>query len=175
LIGYRHVHPIHPFLWEGPGQPESRWNRNGGGEPVHSFADTPDGAWAEFLRHEEITDPDDLEGIARSLWAVDLGEPPSATPDLELDTLIGNQTTYHECQEEADAIRARGEAGFVAPSAALLSGAAHGWRVAGGLQEGAPRDGSVIVLFGDRPDLFGWRAAAIGRPDSNVLARVRHF
>ena len=36
--------------------------------PVHYFSDTPDGAWAEFLCHEEITDPEDLPGIRRALW-----------------------------------------------------------------------------------------------------------
>ncbi len=76
LIGFRHTNPAYPFLWEGAGQPESRWNRKGEG-PVQFLADTPDGAWAEFLRHEEITDPDELPGIRRSLWAVDLGEPPA--------------------------------------------------------------------------------------------------
>ncbi len=174
MIGFRHVDPSYPFLWEGPGQPESRWNRSGSG-PVHCLADTPDGAWAEFLRHEEITDPDDLRGIARSLWAIELGEPPNVVPELDLATLTGNQATYHDCQDEADAIRARGEVGFVAPSAALLPGAAHGWRVEGGLQEGGRRDGTVIVLFGARSDLVGWRAAASGVPDSSVLTRVRHF
>jgi hypothetical protein len=174
LIGYRHVDPSYPFLWEGPGQPESRWNRSGGG-PVHCFADTPDGAWAEFLRHEEIKDPDDLQGIARSLWVVELGESPNVVPALDLATLTGNRATYRDCQDEADAIQTRGEAGLVAPSAALLPGAAHGWRVDGGLREGDQRDGMVMVLFGARPNLVGWRAAAVGRPDPGVLARVRHF
>ncbi|MGB7563254.1 MAG: hypothetical protein WBM08_00720 [Prochlorococcaceae cyanobacterium] len=33
-------------------------------------ASSPGVAWAEWLRHEEIKDPADLEGIAASLWAV---------------------------------------------------------------------------------------------------------
>ncbi len=174
MIGFRHAHPTYPFLWEGAGQPESRWNREGEG-PVHCFADTPDGAWAEFLRHEEITDPDDLPGIERSLWAVDLGEPPSARPLLANPTLTRKRSTYPACQQEADAIRGRGEPGLMAPSAALLPGAAHGWRVDGGIQKGARRDGQVIVLFGTRPDLVGWPAATRGRPEASLLARVRHY
>lgn len=174
MIGFRHVHPIFPFLWEGSGQPESRWNRDGEG-PVHCFADTPDGAWAEFLRHEEITDPDDLPGIERSLWAVELGEPPTARPRLTNPTLTGNRSTYPACQQEADAIQRRGEPGLVAASAALLPGAAHAWRVDQGIQEGAGRDGQVIVLFGPRRDLVGWPAATGGRPEASLLTRVRHF
>ena len=54
-----------PFLWEGAGQPPARWHGDGEG-PVHYLTDTPDGAWAEFLRHEEIRDPQDLETVTRA-------------------------------------------------------------------------------------------------------------
>ena len=40
----------------------------------YDFAQTWDGL-AELLRHEEITDPEDLPGITRSLWAVDVPDP----------------------------------------------------------------------------------------------------
>jgi hypothetical protein len=33
----------------------------------------------------------------------------------------------------------------------------------------------VIALFGRRPDLVGWAAAAEGRPRGDLLPRVRHF
>ena len=62
-----------------------------------------------------------------------------------------------------------------APSAALHSGGAHGWRVDGGLQRGPVRDGTVIALFGPRPDLVGWAATIEGRPSEQLLANVRHF
>ncbi len=74
MIGFRHADPRYPFLWEGADQPAARWHATGDG-PAHYFSDTPDGAWAELLRHEEISDPDDLATIRRTLWAVDLGEP----------------------------------------------------------------------------------------------------
>src|SRR5262249_12367623 len=73
MIGFRHTDPRFPFLWEEASQPAARWHAAGEG-PVHYFCDTPDGAWAEFLRHEEITDPADLITIRRTIWAVDLGE-----------------------------------------------------------------------------------------------------
>jgi len=57
----------------------------------------------------------------------------------------------------------------------LREGAAHGWRVDGGPQPAAPRDGRVIVLFGRRPDLVGWLATVDGRPAEDLLARVRYF
>ena len=61
MTGFRHTDPRFPFLWAGASQPAGRWNRKG--ELTHYFNDTPDGAWAEFLRHEEIDDPEDLATI----------------------------------------------------------------------------------------------------------------
>ena len=174
MMGFRHADPRFPFLWEEASQPAARWHAAGEG-PVHYFCDTPDGAWAEFLRHEEITDPQDLPTIRRTVWAVDLGEEPARSVALPLETLTGGPDTYAACQAEAQRLRRHGATRLIAPSAALLHGGARGWRVDGGLQPGAPRDGQVIVLFGRRPELTGWPAARDGRPGEEVLARVRHF
>ena len=173
---FRHADPRFPFLWESSAQPPARWNAQGEG-PVQYLSDTPDGAWAEFLRHEGITDEEDLLGIERDLWAVELalGDRPEATPSLPAAVLQGETETYLACQEEARRLRARGLKGFVAPSAALLRGTAGGWRVERGtLQPGPPRDGEVIVLFGRRPDLVGWSACFRGRPSPSLLPKVRH-
>ena len=173
MIGFRHVDPRYPFLWEGANQPAARWHAAGDG-PAHYFCDTPDGAWAEFLRHEEITDPEDLQTIRRALWAVDLGDPPLAKPNLPRRTLSGGYQSYPACQAEASRLRRLGGGGLAVPAAALLPGGARGWRVDGGLQPGEFRDGAVYVLFGRRPDLIGWQAA-VGHPGMELLARVRHF
>lgn len=174
MIGFRHADPRHPFLWEDLAQPAARWHTDGEG-PAHYFCDTPDGAWAELIRHEEITAPEDLATIRRALWAVEVGDMPSVAPDLPSDVLTGGPETYRTCQAEARRLRERGEAGLVAPSAALRPGAARGWRVDGGLQPGEARDGRVIVLFSRRPDLVGWPAAIEGRPREDMLIQVRHF
>ena len=58
MIAFRHADPRFPFLREDSSQPAGRWNAPG--ELTHYFCDTPDGAWAEFLRHEEIDDPEDI-------------------------------------------------------------------------------------------------------------------
>jgi RES domain len=174
VIGFRHTDPRFPFLWEDASQPAARWHAQGEG-PAHYFCDTPDGAWAEFLRHEEITAPDDLLTIRRTLWAVDLGDESSPAVTLPLETLTGGPETYAACQAEAHRLRQRGASCLVVPSAALLPGGARGWRVDGGLQPGSLRDGLVIVLFGRRPEVTGWPAARDGRPGEEVLARVRHF
>ncbi len=174
---FRHADPRFPFFWESRDQPPARWNARGEG-PVQYLTDTPDGAWAEFLRHEGITDADDLLGVERDLWAVELvpEDEPSAAPPLPPAVLEGGTETYPACQAEARRLRALGLSGFIAPSAALLPGAASGWRVVGGaVQPGYRRDGEVIVLFGLQPHVFGWCACFRGRPDPRILPKVRHL
>lgn len=174
MIVYRHGDPRFPFLWETPNQPTARWHLAGEG-PAHYLADTPDGAWAEFLRHEGITEPGDHEGIRRTLWAIELKRPPSLTPDLPPQVLTGGLETYPRCQQEARRLRRRGERGFRAPSAALKPAGATGWVVHHGLRSGPPKDGIVVVLFGPRSRLVGRIATEAGRPPAYLLKRVRHL
>ena len=173
MTGFRHTDPRFPFLWAGASQPAGRWNRKG--ELTHYFSDTPDGAWAEFLRHEEIDDPEDLATITRALWAVEIGDEPAARPTLPAPTLTGGVDSWPACQRWAGALRARGAGGFTAPTAALRPGGAHGWQVDGGLRSGPARNGRALVLFGPRPDLVGWAATVSGRPGKELLDAVRHF
>lgn len=172
MIVFRQTDPRFPFLWEDASQPEGRWHAPGDG-PVHYFADTPDGAWAELLRHEEITDPLDVLTIRRAIWAVEIPDGPYTEPRLPMRTLTGGAESYPRCQAEARRLRAEGERSLTAPSAALLPGRARGVRVDAGLQDGPPRDGRVFALFGARPDLVGWAAAAEGRPAPSLLSSVR--
>jgi hypothetical protein len=153
LIVYRHADPRFPFLWEGLDQPPARWHVPGEG-PVHYFADTPDGAWAEFLRHEGITNESELVNMRRALWAIELPEEFSpGIPRLPEPVLTGGIETYEACQKEARRLRAEGVEALRLPSAAVLRGGARGWRVEGGLQLAAERNGLVFVVFGARPDL----------------------
>jgi hypothetical protein len=142
---------------------------------VQYLADTPDGAWAEFIRHEEIIDPADLAGIERSLWAVEVdveGED-VAEPDLPEEILGGGLATYPTCQAEARRLRSEGVSSLDAPSAALVDGGARGQVVRGGLVEGADKQGRVLVLFGRRPDVPGWQCVARGAPPERVISLVR--
>jgi hypothetical protein len=172
---YRHADPRFPFLWESADQPPARWHGPGEG-PVQYFADTPDGAWAEFLRHEGITEESELVNVRRVLWAIEWpDELPEVKPSLDPAVLTGGLETYPACQREARRLRAKGATALLAPSAALVSGGARGRKVNGGLQTAAPRDGKVLVAFGSRPGLVGWAAAFEARPPSDLLERVRHL
>ena len=172
MIAFRHADRRFPFLWGYSSQPAGRWNA--AGELTHYLCDTPDGAWAEFLRHEEIDDPQDLLTVRRAMWAVDIGKAPTVEVAGPREVLRGGPETWPACQELAQQYRTSTD-GITAPSDALHSGSAHGWRVDGGLQPGPDRDGKVIVLFGLRPDLVGWAATIEGRPGDDLLERVRHY
>ncbi len=173
MIVFRHADPRFAFIWESPEQPAGRWNV-AGGAPVQYFADTPDGAWAEFLRHEGIDTESDLENVRRALWAVELPDDLRLeTPDLAPEVLKGGLDTYECCQAEASRLRARASQGLRAPSAALIDGGARGWQVDAGLQPGPARDGFVFALFQISAEAVGWAATIAGRPQKNLLARVR--
>ena len=174
MIAFRHADPRFPFLWEADNQPAARWHGEGEG-PVHYLSDTPHGAWAELLRHEEIRDPEDLAGIRRAIWAVELTEPPTESANLDESLLTGGQETYESCRREAARVRSRGEKGMRVPSAALLPGQACGWVVDAGQMAGPERDGFNWVLFGHRPDLVGWPISSGAAPPEELLPRIRHF
>jgi hypothetical protein len=172
MIVFRNTDVDVPFLWETTAQPPARWHGLGEG-PAQYFSSTPEAAWAEFLRRQEIRDPADLAGIERVLWAVDIAETePVSEPDLPRATLMG--TSYRACQAAAARLRTAGATRIAAPSAAVDPGRLSGWRVEAGLRRGARRTESTIVLLGSRPNLIGWRACAPGAPGTEVLTRVRY-
>jgi hypothetical protein len=174
MIGFRNSDPRWPFLRSDVTQPAARWHALGDG-PANYFADTAVGAWAEFLRHEEIKDPADLAGVQRSLWAVEIPDTGYGAPALADATLRGDKTTYPRCQAEARRLRATGRAGVRAPSAALLSGAASGWSCTPNEAPAAARDGFVYVLFGPPGGLVGWPVVEAGHPPVRILPLVNHF
>jgi hypothetical protein len=174
MIVFRQADARYPFLWEGRDQPAGRWHARGDG-PAHYFADTPDGAWAEFLRHEEITDPADLATIRRRMWAVEIPDAPAVPVRLPAAIVTGGRETYATCQAEAARLRAGGARRLVAPSAALVESGATGTIVNGGPRPGPARTGSVFVLFGAPDGVVGWTAGDAARPAEDLLPRVRHF
>ena len=174
---FRHADRRVPFLWESAAQPSARWHSAGSG-PVQYASDTPEGAWAEFIRHEGITDPTDLDGVSRSLWALEIefDDEVLDKPNLPAAVLLGDLSSYPLCQAEADRVRRDGATGLVSRAAALLPGAASGELVdAGELRPGPARDGQTLCLFGTRPALVGHRCVETGQPPRRVLGLTRHL
>lgn len=174
-FGFRHCDPRYPFLWQTAAQPPARWHGAGEG-PANYFASTPNGAWAEFLRHEGITDPADLAGVRRSLWAVALPavDPArTAQPALAEAVLFGSEDSYPACQDVARQARAAGQQWLQAPSAALLPGHARGWTAMPVLAREAPaREAWVWVHYGPGP-FVGWVVVDGGQPPAAVIGMVR--
>jgi hypothetical protein len=175
VIAFRHCDSRFPFLSAAATQPPARWNGPSEG-PVNYFADTPVGAWAEFLRHEGITNAADLSGVARSLWAVEIPDDGYQRPALAEAVLKGGRRTYRDCQAEAARLRALGASRIEAPSAALVPHGASGWIVDPAIKpvpEG--RDGRVFVIYGPQPSLIGWPTVEAGSPPERVLPLVVHL
>lgn len=175
MILFRHADPRFPFLWETDAQPSARWHGEGEG-PVQYLSDTPDGAWAEFLRHEEIKEPEDLATVRRALWAIEVDDSePASQPQLPRRVLTGGPQSHARCRREAARLRAEGATRLAAMSAALMPGEARGWRVERTVLPGPDREGRTIALFGARPDLVGWEVVGRGHPEPHLLSKVRHF
>ena len=175
MILFRHADPRWPFLWEARDQPAARWHGDEGG-PVQYLSDTPDGAWAEFLRHEEIREAEDLVTVRRALWAIEVDESePASQPRLSIEVLTGGPESYPFCRREATRLRTEGATRLSVLSAALKPGEARGWRVDKTVLPGPDREGHTIVLFGRRSELMGWEVVGRGHPDPHLLNKVRHF
>jgi hypothetical protein len=176
VIVFRVCDSRFPFLWDaasGTRQPPARWHGIGEG-PVQYFADTPTGAWAEVLRHEEITDSADLAGLSARIWAIRIADVEMHEPQLPLAALTSPPEGYEACRKEARRLRTAGVIRLFTVSAALKSGEAAGFHVgATGLTRASSRDGKVIVHFGRLPEAEGWCAAEGARPDAEVLDQVR--
>jgi len=174
MIAFRHVDARYPFVWDDTRQPAGRWHAGGDG-PAHYFADTPDGAWAEFLRHEDITDEADLRTVRRQMWAVEIGDAAAHAVDLPTAVLTGGPETYARCQRYAADARRAGVTRLVARSAALVEGGATGRRIGRAGGDDVERNGRVMVIFGSPADFVGWIAGTDARPSADLLPRVHHY
>lgn len=173
MIVFRNVDWRRPFLWETSSQPAARYHAEGDG-PAQYFASTSDGAWAEYLKHAEITDPDEISEIKRSLWAVEIPDDAPPASILKDELALGGKDAYPACQSYARSLRDRGQKRLHEQSAALKPGGARGHRVKGGLQDGPAKDGTTIVIFDYLPLYTGWRICT-GSPPMHVASLVQHF
>lgn len=180
-MGFRICDRRYPFLWQTPGQQAARWNR-AGDVPVHYLANTPTVAWAEWIRHQEIEDPADLEGVAAALWAVLI---PAHWSDRDLQPvkmsmeLVLGTTPEAESARLAlvDQLKAQGAQGLLAPTAALHRSheVSPCVRVLGGeeFHDQLPMPAHVILLWCNAEHLPGWCCVPEGRPGTELLPLVR--
>lgn len=128
-LAYREVDPRWPPLYRAAGeltptQESGRWHRQGEGYAQYMSLD-PTGAWAEFIRREEIRDEERRHAASRNLWRVTVEETDIADLstferfeecDLDPQLAVGD---WNASQRLADALLEAGYRGLLTPSAAL--------------------------------------------------------
>ena len=93
-VWFRQADARFPFFHESREQPSGRWHGAGEG-PAQYLADTPDGAWAEHIRHEDLVTREDLGSSLRLLWAVEVDEAAETIrrPRLHRLVLLGGEAS----------------------------------------------------------------------------------
>lgn len=124
LIAFRQTDYDMPF-WARDNSFPARWNA-AGDPPTQYWSLHPDGAWAEYLRQEEIEDDAGAACIRRAIWTsrvprgtfVDLRDPDTCTVHgVDPDALTA--ADWAPCQALAVRLREGGCPGVLSPSAAL--------------------------------------------------------
>ncbi len=160
-------------LWARPNSSAQRWNRTREA-PTQYLSLSPEGAWAELIRTEDLTSAAAVHLVSMPLWVLHVRETHVAdcatferaeAAGFPPEALVAEDR--ERCRAEATRLREHGFRGVLAPSAAL--------------------PGSVnLTLFGARLAV-AWecdedrrlaafvpvRQLAIGRPPDDLLPRVR--
>lgn len=180
-LGFRVCDRRTSFLWQTAGQRAGRWNRNGD-DPVHYLAITPTVAWAEWIRHQEIEDPADLEGVAAALWAVlipDHWSDQDLQPvNLPMGLVLGTSPEAAEARLGlVDQLKQQGAQGLLAPTAALQRSdqalPCIRLRDDSSQADELPIPAQVIMLWCPADQLPGWCCVPEGRPGPELLPLVR--
>ncbi len=171
LVAFRWTDYDVPF-WARENSNDGRWNY-GGQDSTQYWSLTPEAAWAELIRHENLKSEEDLDLVRKPFWIaripstglLDLRQPEEReTHDVTEDALISDE--WSACQELAVRLRRGATRGVIAPSAALPAHAS-------------------ITLFGRRRaiDWTSRRAlastipsarAALGRPPEGLIPKVQY-
>lgn len=149
---------------------------------MHYLASTPTVAWAEWIRHQEIHEPDDLAGVAAALWAVLIpqswGGEELQEVTLPLEAVLGTKADAQTARlNMVTQLKRQGAQGLLAPSAALHQ--SHNnlpcmQVIADGEQAATlAMPAHVILLWCQADQLPGWCCVPEGRPGPELLPLVR--
>lgn len=159
-------------LWVRANTTDERWHGAGDGTTQYLSA-TPDGAWAELIRNENLRSDADLSLVSMPLWQVQVEQAHIADyGDFETAERAGFDPEFliaddhSACRAEGRRLKAAGFAGVLYPSAALPGEqnlALFGPRIL--LPWGTPRR-----LASGIPGV----QLATGAPPTHLLPRARH-
>jgi len=160
-------------LWVRPNSAAQRWNRTRA-LPTQYLSLSPDAAWAELIRAEELATVADVRLVSMPMWMLRVHETRIAdyatferaeAAGFPPDALVDDD--HERCRAEAERLVAHGFRGVLAPSAALPGGV-------------------NLTLFGPRlavewdctdegrlGSFLPARQLAVGRPPDELLPRVR--
>lgn len=160
-------------LWSRPNTRDGRWHvaRT---EPTQYFSLSPDGSWADRIRHESLRTETEVAFIRMPLWVARINEQKIAdyrnfekaeAAGFPPDALIDDD--WERCQVEAERLRDLGFRGVLSPAAAL------------------PGE-TALTLFGGRyavdwdeePGLVSAipaKVVTVGAPPAGLIEHVRYF
>lgn len=160
-----------PF-WARPNTTDERWHNVGDG-PTQYLSATPDGAWAELIRNENLRSENELRLVEMPLWQARVeqgriadyrGFETAAKAGFDPEMLIHDD--HSMCRTEGRRLREAGFAGVLYPSSALPG------------EENLVLFGAKISLPWGAPRRLasGIPAArlTVGAPPADLLPRVRH-
>lgn len=159
-----------PF-WARKNSRAGRWHHVGD-PPTQYWSMSPEAAWAELIRAENLRTEEELDLVRMPLWAcrapsaglVDLSSADSQSHHgITIDHLV--EDSWDACQELGRQIRSDGSPGVIAPCAALDGH--HNVTIFGARRK---------IDWRDRPALARAVPAtivAIGRPPVGLLEQVR--
>lgn len=158
-------------LWARPNTEDGRWHL-ARTDPTQYLCLSPDGCWADLMRHEDLRTEIDVTLVRMPLWVLKLSEERIAdystfdkaeTAEFPPDALVDED--WQRCQAEAERLKNLGYRGVLAPAAALPGEIA-------------------LTLFGGRRAV-GWneepglvsaipaKIVTVGAPPTGVVERVR--
>lgn len=161
-----------PF-WARFNTKSGRWHRAGEGA-VQYLSLTPNGAWAELIRAEDLRGEEDVAMVRMPLWAASINQgliadysdfAKTEASGFAPDALIDDD--WARCQREGDRLRRLGFGGVLAPSAALP-----------GATNLTLFGGRISTTWGEVPDLAAAIPATIvtvGSPPRGLVEHVRFF
>lgn len=160
-------------LWARPNSSAQRWNRTRE-TPTQYLSLSPEGAWAELIRAEDLASVADVRHVSMPLWALQVRETHvadyatferAAAAGFPPEALVDED--HERCRAEGTRLREHGFRGVLAPSAALpraVSLTLFGARMAIAWDSGEDRRLASFLPA---------RQLAVGRPPDDLLPRVR--
>lgn len=170
--GYRYSSYDTP-LWSRPNSEGGRWHSPGDG-PTQYLALSTDAAWAELIRHEQLTSEQEVSLVHIQMWSLQVDQAlvvdystfqKAETAGFDPEALVSDDHT--RCRQEGARLRATGYHGVLAPNAALPGErnlTLFGPRVASSWDQAKLLKSSMQA-----------RVIAVGSPPAGLLERVRRY